>query len=488
MQKSKNTGKKYKINLRTVKNISVIDFLMLIVAVILTVAVFILTMLKIFDVSGNKQIDEDSFKVNELTKKVNDTVLYSNYNVNLVNDNMIVDVSDIALNLRNYSVKLNLKDFENSINTVTNKSIYNNDSSDVLKLYTVDDFDEYAYVTYTNSDETKFVELAIFSDFPENFDLSVFGISDEALSDNKDDEVADANHSAQEVDSSSIASSEETDISSDHSTQTAESSKPTISDKDYKNICITNTIAVKSGDTYMALTNLYDQGYMFISLTGFDNIPVVKDDMATGENALSSLGDDASDEDINRYKTGELLRNLEDSLEWSRVDSDKKINIAGLGEYTVSDFETLTDNDDDTCQKESLFYSSKDGLIRICDSESSKVYFRMGSVTNLNTGMNLNKLVETDYPNVYKDINFGSESETGYGVMTVMTDSGMYVFKASDEVYSIEDISNKLINWLGITVDDKKIITSNYVMNELSEVMDTDKIDELENELNTESN
>lgn len=487
MQKSNNNGKKYSINLREIKNLSIIDFLMLTVAVILTVTVFILTMLKIFNISGDKQLGGDSFKVNELTEKVTDTAVFSNYNVNLMNDNMIVDVSDIALKLRHYSVELDLENFENSINTVSNKSIDNNDSSDVLKLYTIDDFDEYAYVTYTNSDETKFVELAIFSDFPDDFDLSTFGISDEELDDNEDDKIVDANHSSQETESSNTVNSDEY-TGSDHSVQTSESSRPGIPDEGYKDICITNTISVKSGDTYMALTNLYNQGYMFISLTGFDNIPVVKNSRATGESAINALGEDASEEDINRYKTGELLRNLEDSLEWSRVDTDKKISIAGLGEYAVSDFETLTDNGDDAYQNKSLFYSSKDGLIRICDSDSSKIYFRMSSVTNLNTGMNLNKLVETDYPNVYKDINFDSKSEAGYGVMTVMTNSGMYVFKASDEVYNVDDVSNKLISWLGITVDDKKIITSNYVMNELSKVMDTDKIDDIENELNTESN
>lgn len=526
MQKSKNTGRKYKFNLRMCKNLSVIDFFLLIVAMLVTISVFISALASMLKPERITQLEDKTFELDELNNKLTDSQLNSKYVIGLQSDNLVVDVEDLALNLRDYNIKLNLDDFENSINFRDSESDVIVDSTEELKLYTVDDFDEYTYITYANQDMTKFIELAIFSDFPENFDISVFGLSDSDLVNNsenfgKDDDDADAvNHSAgknagysetDEVDKAdtidradTIDKADTVGENSNHSVAKYDAdsklgTSETADNSGYNEICITNTISVKSGDTYMALTNLYNQGYMFISFTGFDNIPEIEKiaDVNTPENAVSSrqimTAEQAEPtptptvEDNNRSKTGEFLDNLKSRLEWTRLDTDKEIEIAGLGVFNISDIKdnnTVEDGNSTESQRKSLFYSSKDGLIRICDSDSSKVYFRIGSITNPNTGANLNKLVETDYPNMYKDINFVSKSEVGYGVMTVMTDAGMYVFKASDEIYSVDEISNMLINWLGITQDSPKLVTSDYVMDELSRVIDNDKIDELEDDLN----
>ena len=520
MQKSKNTGRKYKFNLRMCKNLSVIDFFLLIIAMLVTVSVFISALASVLKPERMMQLEDKNFELDELNNKLTDSQLTSKYVIGLQSDNLVVDVEDLALNLRDYNIKLNLGDFENSINFRNSESDVIVDSTEELKLYTVDDFDEYTYITYANQDMTKFIELAIFSDFPENFDISIFGLSDSDLvgisENSSEDEDADAvNHSAgknagyskaDEVDGDNTADKADTvGGNSNHSvakydTDSKLGTSETANNSGYNEICITNTISVKSGDTYMALTNLYNQGYMFISFTGFDNIPELGKiaDASTPENAVISRQTMTAEqaeptptptvEDNNRSKTGEFLDNLKSRLEWTRLDPDKEIEIAGLGVFNISDIKdtnTVENSNATENQKKSLFYSSKDGLIRICDSDSSKVYFRIGSITNPNTGANLNKLVETDYPNMYKDINFVSESEVGYGVMTVMTDAGMYVFKASDEIYSVDEISNMLINWLGITQDSPKLVTSDYVMDELSRVMDNDKIDELEDDLNS---
>lgn len=514
MQKSKNTGRKYKFNLRMCKNLSVIDFFLLIIAMLVTISVFIGALANILKPERMTQLDDKTFELDELNNKLRDSQLNSKYVIGLQSDNLVVDVEDLALNLRDYNIKLNLNDFENSINFRYNESDVIVDSTEELKLYTVDDFDEYTYITYANQDMTKFIELAIFSDFPENFDISVFGLSDSDLvniSENysKDEDADAVNHSAGENAGYSKADEvDKTDTvggNSNHSVAKYDAdsklgTSETANNSGYNEICITNTISVKSGDTYMALTNLYNQGYMFISFTGFDNIPEIEKiaDVNTPENAVSSRQTMTAEqaeptptptiEDSNRSKIGEFLNNLKSRLEWTRLDTDKEIEIAGLGVFNISDIKdtnTVENSNATESQRKSLFYSSKDGLIRICDSNSSKVYFRIGSITNPNTGANLNKLVETDYPNMYKDINFVSESEVGYGVITVMTDAGMYVFKASDEIYSVDEISNMLINWLGITQDSPKLITSDYVMDELSRVMDNDKIDELEDDLNS---
>jgi len=522
MQKSKNTGRKYKFNLRMCKNLSVIDFFLLIIAMLVTISVFISALASMLKPERITQLECKTFELDELNNKLTDSQLNSKYVIGLQSDNLVVDVEDLALNLRDYNIKLNLDDFENSINFRNSESDVIVDSTEELKLYTVDDFDEYTYITYANQDMTKFIELAIFSDFPENFDISIFGLSESdlvSISENSsEDEDADAvNHSAgknagyskaDEVDKADINTDDKADTvggNSNHSVAKygADSklgTSETADNSGYNEICISNTISVKSGDTYMALTNLYNQGYMFISFTGFDNIPEIEKiaDVNTPENAVSSrqimTAEQAEPtptptiEDNNRSKTGEFLDNLKSRLEWTRLDTDKEIEIAGLGVFNISDIKdtnTVENSNATESQKKSLFYSSKDGLIRICDSDSSKVYFRIGSITNPNTGANLNKLVETDYPNMYKDINFVSKSEVGYGVMTVMTDAGMYVFKASDEIYSVDEISNMLINWLGITQDSPKLVTSDYVMDELSRVMDNDKIDELEDDLNS---
>lgn len=514
MQKSKNTGRKYKFNLRMCKNLSVIDFFLLIIAMLVTISVFIGALANILKPERMTQLDDKTFELDELNNKLRDSQLNSKYVIGLQSDNLVVDVEDLALNLRDYNIKLNLNDFENSINFRYNESDVIVDSTEELKLYTVDDFDEYTYITYANQDMTKFIELAIFSDFPENFDISVFGLSDSDLvniSENysKDEDADAVNHSAGENAGYSKADEvDKTDTvggNSNHSVAKYDAdsklgTSETADNSGYNEICITNTISVKSGDTYMALTNLYNQGYMFISFTGFDNIPEIEkiDGVNTPENAVSSRQTMTAEqaeptptptiEDNNRSKTGEFLDNLKSRLEWTRLDTDKEIEIAGLGVFNISDIKdtnTVENSNATENQRKSLFYSSKDGLIRICDSDSSKVYFRIGSITNPNTGANLNKLVETDYPNMYKDINFVSKSEVGYGVITVMTDAGMYVFKASDEIYSVDEISNMLINWLGITQDSPKLVTSDYVMDELSRVMDNDKIDELEDDLNS---
>lgn len=530
MQKSKNTGRKYKFNLRMCKNLSVIDFFLLIIAMLVTVSVFIGALASVLKPERMTQLGDKTFELEELNNKLTDSQLNSKYVIDLQSDNLVVDVEDLALNLRDYNIKLNLDDFENSINFRDSDSDVIVDNTEELKLYTVDDFDEYTYITYANKDMTKFIELAIFSDFPENFDISIFGLSENdlvSISENSSkDEDADAvNHSAgknagyskaDEVDKADTNAVDKADTNavdkadtvggnSNHSVAKYDAdsklgTSETADNSGYNEICITNTISVKSEDTYMALTNLYNQGYMFISFTGFDNIPEIEKmaDVNTPENAVSSrqimTAEQAEPtptptfEDNNRSKTGEFLDNLKSRLEWTRLDTDKDIEIAGLGVFNISDIKdtnTVENSNATENQKKSLFYSSKDGLIRICDSDSSKVYFRIGSITNLNTGANLNKLVETDYPNMYKDINFVSKSEVGYGVMTVMTDAGMYVFKASDEIYSLDEISNMLINWLGITQDSPKLVTSDYVIDELSRVMDNDKIDELEDDLNS---
>lgn len=522
MQKSKNTGRKYKFNLRMCKNLSVIDFFLLIIAMLVTVSVFIGALANILKPERITQLEDKTFELDELNNKLTDSQLNSKYVIGLQSDNLVVDVEDLALNLRDYNIKLNLDDFENSINFRDSDSDVIVDSTEELKLYTVDDFDEYTYITYANQDMTKFIELAIFSDFPENFDISVFGLSENDLvsisgNSGKDEDADAVNHSAgksagyskdAEVDKADINTDDKADTvggNSNHSVAKYDAdsklgTSETADNSGYNEICITNTISVKSGDTYMALTNLYNQGYMFISFTGFDNIPEIEKivDVNTPENAVSSrqimTAEQAEPtptptvEDNNRSKTGEFLDNLKDRLEWTRLNTDKEIEIAGLGVFNISDIKdanTVENSNATESQGKSLFYSSKDGLIRICDSDSSKVYFRIGSITNPNTGANLNKLVETDYPNMYKDINFVSESEVGYGVITVMTDAGMYVFKASDEIYSVDEISNMLINWLGITQDSPKLVTSDYVMDELSRVMDNDKIDELEDDLNS---
>lgn len=522
MQKSKNTGRKYKFNLRMCKNLSVIDFFLLIIAMLVTISVFIGALASILKPDRMIQLEDKTFELEELNNKLTDSQLNSKYVIGLQSDSLVVDVEDLALNLRDYNIKLNLGDFENSINFRNSDSDVIVDSTEELKLYTVDDFDEYTYITYANQDMTKFIELAIFSDFPENFDISIFGLSDSdlvSISENssKDGDADAVNHSAGKtagyskadtVDKSDISAVNKSDAvggNSNHSVAkyNADSklgTSETADNSDYNEICISNTISVKSGDTYMALTNLYNQGYMFISFTGFDNIPEIEKiaGVNTPENAVSSRQKMTAEqaeptptptvEDNNRSKTGEFLDNLKSRLEWTRLDPDKEIEIAGLGVFNISDIKdnnTVENSNATESQKKSLFYSSKDGLIRICDSDSSKVYFRIGSITNPNTGANLNKLVETDYPNMYKDINFVSKSEVGYGVITVMTDAGMYVFKASDEIYSVDEISNMLINWLGITQDSPKLVTSDYVMDELSRVMDNDKIDELEDDLNS---
>lgn len=522
MQKSKNTGRKYKFNLRMCKNLSVIDFFLLIIAMFVTISVFVAALASILQPERVMQLEDKTFELDELNNKLTDSQLNSKYVIGLQSDNLVVDVEDLALNLRDYNIKLNLNDFENSINFRDSESDVIVDSTEELKLYTVDDFDEYTYITYANQDITKFIELAIFSDFPENFDISVFGLSDSdlvSISENSSkDENADAvNHSAGKNAGYSKADSNADEVDRDNTVDNTvggnsnhsvtkydanskSGTSETADNSDYNEICISNTISVKSGDTYMALTNLYNQGYMFISFTGFDNIPEIEKiaDVNTPENAVSSRQIMTAEqveptptptvEDNNRSKTGEFLDNLKSRLEWTRLDTDKEIEIAGLGVFNISDIKdtnTVENSNATESQRKSLFYSSKDGLIRICDSDSSKVYFRIGSITNPNTGANLNKLVETDYPNMYKDINFVSKSEVGYGVMTVMTDTGMYVFKASDEIYSVDEISNMLINWLGITQDSPKLVTSDYVMDELSRVIDNDKIDELEDDLNS---
>src|SRR5699024_5860802 len=280
---------------------------------------------------------------------------------------------------------------ENSINFRNSESDVIVDSTEELKLYTVDDFDEYTYITYTNQDMTKFIELAIFSDFPENFDISIFGLSENdlvSISENssKDDDANAVNHSVgknagyRKTDSKADSKADTVGGNSNHSVAKYDANSKlgtseTADNSGYNEICITNTISVKSGDTYMALTNLYNQGYMFISFTGFDNIPEIEKIayVDTPENAVSSRQTMTAEqaeptptptiEDNNRSKTGEFLDNLKSRLEWTRLDTSKEIEIAGLGVFNISDIKdtnTVENSDATENQRKSLFYSSKD--------------------------------------------------------------------------------------------------------------------------------
>lgn len=454
-----------KSSIKNLKHLLILDVFMMIVSIIMLVCVFVQCVLSLlFEGNGSAgKIGNKNLEVDELMRKLRDTPVNSEYIVDLENDNLIVNVKTVATRLRKYGLCISLSDFEAFINSDLGSSMENVDSSEKLELYTVDDFDEYLYVTYSTEDMSKFVEFAIFSDFPENFNKSVFGLEDK-----------------------------DTD---DVSSQVEKANATSESAENYSDIELTDNVVVKSNDTYMCLTNLYDQGYLFISFTGFDNIPNVEDfTQANIETATSESSEYESDEtDINILNMNKTARMLKNSIIWSKSDDkvDKLFTIAdyynvGLSSLSIgneSDIQNDGLTEDVENQDKAVFYSSKDNLIRVCDNESSKVYFRIGSVTNPNAGVNLNRIIETEYPNLYKDVNFDDASNVGYGIATLMTKQGMYVFNTSDEVASVSEVLNGIVDWLNISTDDEVIVTSDYISDELTDVMDAEEIAEIESSI-----
>ena len=104
MQKSKNTGRKYKFNLRMCKNLSVIDFFLLIIAMLVTISVFISALADMLKPERMVQLEDKTFELDELNNKLTDSQLNSKYVIGLQSDNLVVDVEDLALNLRDYKL------------------------------------------------------------------------------------------------------------------------------------------------------------------------------------------------------------------------------------------------------------------------------------------------------------------------------------------------------------------------------------------------
>ena len=438
----------------------------------LVVIAMLITTMSIIFVGNyvNREILKDTESLSVPSKMMVDTDVASRYNIRLSDDKLILDASEFGVELRTKAAYFKTEDIKRI--------------DPELELYTIDDFGSYLYITYTNDDMTKLVELAVFADIPDGFDYSTFGIS-----------VEDAE------------SSESGDI------------------------LVKDTRAKESNGTVMALSNIYDEGYIYLSMTGLDVVKVrdtlmglntdatenTQDQQETqeagiekrslGVEAQSSVSGSQSDSNSSSGPSGSsgssgsginiitltdsenALINIVDAfkkhIEFSEVGHKILLDVAGMASGSIMD--TTTQQADLSNAEENpelaIFYSKKDSTLRVCNRWTSEVYFRISNIKNPAFGMDVSRLIETEYKNVYTDIDMNNPESAGYGYFAIMTDDGMYAFKETTNGLSSDEVMNEIIKWAGITVEDAKIVSSEHVKDELASRVSDDILIEAEKAL-----
>lgn len=425
----------------------------------LVVIAMLITTMSIIFVGNyvNREILKDTRSLSVPSEMMVDTDVASRYNIRLSDDKLILDASEFGVELRTKAAYFKTEDIKRI--------------DPELELYTIDDFGSYLYITYTNDDMTKLVELAVFADIPDGFDYSTFGIS-----------VEDA-------------------------------------ESESGDILVKDTRAKESNGTVMALSNIYDEGYIYLSMTGLDVVKVrdtlmglttdatknTQDQQGTeiekrslGVESQSSVSDSQSNSNsssgsginiITLTDSENALIDIVDAfkqhIEFSEVGHKIVLDVAGMASGSIMDTTTQQADLSDAEENPELaiFYSKKDSTLRVCNRWTSEVYFRISNIKNPAFGMDVSRLIETEYKNVYTDVDMNNPESAGYGYFAIMTDNGMYAFKETTDDLSSDEVMNEIIKWAGMTVEDAKIVSSEHVKDELASRVSDDILIEAEKAL-----
>ena len=372
---------------------------------------------------------------------MSDTDIDSEYKLNLVDNSLVINPETLVNVGDNIKTIVDVNKLNNIVHTV----------DDTLSLYTVDDLSDYSYITYSNEDMSKFIEITIMSKIPDAFDMSIFGL------DNID------------------------------------------ADSD-KKLLISDTMIVNTDNTIQALDSIYNSGYVFVSMSGNLNILGSENMISSSETAesasYSEMRDflnkiklslkfvEASDKNIDFLVENQKTLTVEDldklrktvghsdediSFEKAVVDesSSEQSGEKSTDESAVSDSRSL---------KYGVYLSTTDSVLRILDTSDNSIYLKIyGNKASEDSVASIEDMVETVYPNVYINTN---TNEIGI----IISESGMYILKPN------ENISNELIQtiaeWAGLSSDTEKSIVDTDIKPELTSVMDESVVSAAKEQLN----
>ena len=417
----------------------------LLLSIFVLIATIIIGVFEVYasisDNNKNSQLTSKNIEVSIPVDQMSDTDIDSEYKLNLVDNSLVINPETLVNVGDNIKTIVDVNKLNNIVHTV----------DDTLSLYTVDDLSDYSYITYSNEDMSKFIEITIMSKIPDAFDMSVFGL------DNID---ADNN----------------------------------------KKLLISDAMIVNTDNTIQALDSIYNSGYVFVSMSGNLNILGSENMISSSETAESASYSEMRDF-LNKIKLSLKFveasdKNIDFSVENQKTltvkDLDKLRKTVGHSDEDISFekavvSESSSEQPGETSTDESavsdskslgygVYLSTTDSVLRILDTSDNSIYLKIyGNKASEDSVASIEDMVETVYPNVYINTN---TNEIGI----IISESGMYILKPA------ENISNELIQtiaeWAGLSSDTEKSIVDTDIQTELTSVMDESVVSAAKEQLN----
>lgn len=417
----------------------------LLLSIFVLIATIIIGVFEVYasisDNNKNSQLTSKNIEVSIPVDQMSDADIDSEYKLNLVDNSLVINPETLVNVGDNIKTIVDVNKLNNIVHTV----------DDTLSLYTVDDLSDYSYITYSNEDMSKFIEITIMSKIPDAFDMSIFGLDN-------------------------------IDVDSD------------------KKLLISDAMIVNTDNTIQALDSIYNSGYVFVSMSGNLNILGSENMISSSETAesasYSEMRDflnkiklslkfvEASDKNIDflvenqKTLTVEDLDKLRKTVGHSKEDISFEKAVVDESSSEQSD-ETSTDESavsDSKSSEYGVYLSTTDSVLRILDTGDNSIYLKIyGNKASEDSVASIEDMVETVYPNVYINTN---TNEIGI----IISESGMYILKPA------ENISNELIQtiaeWAGLSSDTEKSIIDTDIQPELTSVMDESVVSAAKEQLN----
>lgn len=417
----------------------------LLLSIFVLIATIIIGVFEVYasisDNNKNSQLTSKNIEVSIPVDQMSDTDIDSEYKLNLVDNSLVINPETLVNVGDNIKTIVDVNKLNNIVHTV----------DDTLSLYTVDDLSDYSYITYSNEDMSKFIEITIMSKIPDAFDMSIFGL------DNID------------------------------------------ADSD-KKLLISDAMIVNTDNTIQALDSIYNSGYVFVSMSGNLNILGSENMISSSETAESASYSEMRDF-LNKIKLSLKFvetsdKNIDFLVENQKTltveDLDKLRKTVGHSDKDISFEKAVVDESsseqsgekstDESAVSDSkslgygVYLSTTDSVLRILDTGDNSIYLKIyGNKASEDSVASIEDMVETVYPNVYINTN---TNEIGI----IISESGMYILKPA------ENISNELIQtiaeWAGLSSDTEKSIVDTDIQPELTSVMDESVVSAAKEQLN----
>ena len=417
----------------------------LLLSIFVLIATIIIGVFEVYasisDNNKNSQLTSKNIEVSIPVDQMSDTDIDSEYKLNLVDNSLMINPETLVNVGDNIKTIVDVNKLNNIVHTV----------DDTLSLYTVDDLSDYSYITYSNEDMSKFIEITIMSKIPDAFDMSIFGL------DNID------------------------------------------TDSD-KKLLISDAMIVNTNNTIQALDSIYNSGYVFVSMSGNLNILGSENMISSSETAESASYSEMRDF-LNKIKLSLKFvetsdKNIDFLVENQKTltveDLDKLRKTVGHSDEDISFEKAVVDESsseqsgekstdesavsDSKSLKYGVYLSTTDSVLRILDTNDNSIYLKIyGNKASEDSVASIEDMVETIYPNVYINTN---TNEIGI----IISESGMYILKPA------ENISNELIQtiaeWAGLSSDTEKSIVDTDIQPELTSVMDKSVVSAAKEQLN----